>query len=446
MTFRRSRCRLSLLGRDTDSVLLPVSFDHRFRNQSDSYTKVLLRSDSQNTLEPKIYFVRRDEKIEIEYCDAEDDLLQQLVEDYTSQKQQSLIQMKKGLVEKNAFLEEAKKHIETYYHRDAQKDRSLLDAFKQYIFGYSKLSGLIDDETVSDIRVVSYNNIRIKKKGRRMPAGVRFSSPKEYRQFIDYIATRNQVNISNLNAIQRFTDNESHPNFILRFTVSMPLVNTYDEPYLCIRKVPRNFPQMKDLIRQEMLSQQTAELLIERFRNGSTLICGGNSSGKTTILNALKETLPDDCAVLVAQQADELTTKFHPDMMFLHSLPGTGENQVSYDLENISIAGLTMDVDFFIIGEVKGAEALYLLNAAYTGQLCAATIHAPSADRAPDKLVDYAMYGSRYSRDELMKMMDCFQTLVFMEHFKVKQIFECRGWDEEKRSLRYHKIFEEDNG
>lgn len=397
-------------------------------------------------MEPKIYFVRRDEKIEIEYCDAEDDLLQQLVEDYTSQKQQSLIQMKKGLVEKNAFLEEAKKHIETYYHRDAQKDRSLLDAFKQYIFGYSKLSGLIDDETVSDIRVVSYNNIRIKKKGRRMPAGVRFSSPKEYRQFIDYIATRNQVNISNLNAIQRFTDNESHPNFILRFTVSMPLVNTYDEPYLCIRKVPRNFPQMKDLIRQEMLSQQTAELLIERFRNGSTLICGGNSSGKTTILNALKETLPDDCAVLVAQQADELTTKFHPDMMFLHSLPGTGENQVSYDLENISIAGLTMDVDFFIIGEVKGAEALYLLNAAYTGQLCAATIHAPSADKAPDKLVDYAMYGSRYSRDELMKMMDCFQTLVFMEHFKVKQIFECRGWDEEKRSLRYHKIFEEDNG
>ena len=45
---------------------------------------------------------------------------------------------------------------------------------------------------------------------------------------------------------------------------------------------------------------------------------------------------------------------------------------MSYGLEEISIAGLTMDVDFFIIGEVKGAEALYLLNAAYTGQLCAA--------------------------------------------------------------------------
>ena len=99
-----------------------------------------------------------------------------------------------------------------------------------------------------------------------------------------------------------------------------------------------------------------------------------------------------------------------------------------------------MDVDFFIIGEVKGAEALYLLNAAYTGQICAATIHAPSADRATDKLVDYAMYESRYSRDELMKMMDCFQTLVFMEHYRVKEIFACRGWDGKERRLLYDRI------
>lgn len=367
--------------------------------------------------------------------------LQRLTEEYTLQKQQSLMQMKKGLMTKDAFLEEASQHIRTYYHRTAEEDAGLLKEFEQYIFGYSRLSPLIDDRTVSDIRVLGYRNVRVKRKGRRMAADVSFSSPKEYRQFIDYIATKNQVNISNLNAIQRFTDNESHPDFILRFTLSMPLLNTGNEPYLCIRKIPRFFPQIKDLIEQEMLSRETAELLICRFREGSTLICGGNSSGKTTLLNALKETLPDDCAVLVAQQADELTTRSHPDMMFLHSLPGTGEQQVSYDLEHISIAGLTMDVDFFIVGEVKGAEAVYLLNAAYTGQICAATIHAPSAERAPDKLVDYCLGKKQYSRDELMKMLDCFKTLVFMEHYKVKEIFECRGWDGESRSLVYKQIF-----
>lgn len=366
--------------------------------------------------------------------------LQNLVNDYITQKQNSLMQMKRGVLGKEEFMEEVRSHIETYYHKEREQMQELLTGFEQYVFGYSRLSPLIDDREISDIRVVSFDNIRVKKKGQRMDGGIAFDSEKEYRQFVDYVATKNQVNISNLNAIQRFTDTESHPEFILRFTLSMPLVNTYSEPYLCIRKVPKKFPLMKELIQKEMLSQETAELLIQRFRQGSTLICGGNSSGKTTLLNALKETLPDDVAILITQQADELTTRFHPDTMFLHSLPGTAESQVNYDLQHISIAGLTMDVDFFIIGEVKGGEALYLLNAAYTGQLCAATIHAPSADRAPNKLVDYAMYESRYSRDELMRMMDCFHTLVFMEHYKVKQIFDCKGWNEASKCLEFERI------
>lgn len=367
--------------------------------------------------------------------------LQSLVNDYITQKQASLIQMKKGILGKEEFLEEAAQHIKLHYSVDKKQQEQIVKAFEQYIFGYSRLSPLIDDPEISDIRIIGYDSIRIKRKGRRMDAGIAFLDEKEYRQFIDYIATKNQVNTSHLNAIQRFTDIESHPDFILRFTLSMPLVNTYNQPYLCIRKVPKAFPQIGELVERGMCEKETAELLVKRFRQNSTLICGGNSSGKTTLLNALKETLPDDMAILVAQQADELTTKFHPDMMFLHSLPSVAESQVNYDLKHISIAGLTMDVDFFIVGEVKGDEALYLLNAAYTGQICAATIHAPSADRAPDKLVDYAMYGSRYSRDELMKMMDCFKTLVFMEHYKVKEIFECKGWNEKRRELAYERIY-----
>lgn len=368
-------------------------------------------------------------------------LLSRLIDDYSTRKQPSLIQMKKGLISREGFLEEVQQYVQTAYAVDRQQAQELTDLFEQYIFGYFRISPLIDDKEISDIRIVSHDNIRVKRRGQRMDAGISFLSEKEYRQFVDYVATKNQVNISNLNAIQRFTDADSHPDFILRFTISMPLVNTYSEPYLCIRKVPRDFPEMQELIHMDMLDRELAELLISRFRSGSTLICGGNSSGKTTLLNALKETLPDDVAILVTQQADELTTKRHPDMMFLHSLPGSGESQVCYDLKNISIAGLTMDVDFFIIGEVKGEEALYLLNAAYTGQLCAATLHAPSADKAVDKLVDYAMYSSRYMREELMKMMECFTTLVFMEKYKVRQVYRNRGWNQETKEMMYERLY-----
>ena len=368
-------------------------------------------------------------------------MLKKLIDDFSVQKQQSLISMKKGSLSRDDFLAEVNEFVRSRFELEPEKSKELVNMFEQYIFGYSRISPLIDDEEISDIRIISFDNIRVKRKGKRMDAGICFQSEKEYRQFVDFVATKNQVNLSNLNAIQRFTDTDSHQDFILRFTISMPLVNTYSEPYLCIRKVPRNFPQIRDLVDCGMMSRDLAELLIQRFRTGSTLICGGNSSGKTSILNALKETLPDDMAVLVAQQADELTTKWHPDMMFLHSLPGTGESVVHYDLKHISIAGLTMDVEFFIIGEVKGEEALYLLNAAYTGQLCAATIHAPSADKALDKLVDYAMYESRYSRKELMKMMECFTTTVFMERYKVKQVYANKGWNEEKETLEYEKIY-----
>lgn len=381
-----------------------------------------------------------DKKLILQKIESIDEGLQSLVNDYITTKQNSLLQMKKGIISRKEFLYEAECHMQSRYMLEEPMRKEVIKSFEQYIFGYSRLSPLIDDEAVSDIRVVGFDCIRVKRNGLRMDAGISFSSEKEYRQFIDYIATKNQVNISNLNAIQRFTDTESHPDFILRFTVSMPIVNTFNEPYLCIRKVPKKFPGVKELIRKNMLDQNMAEFLISRFRQGSILISGGNSSGKTTLLNALKETIPDNCAVLVAQQADELTTRFHPDMMFLHSVPGTSESAVTYDLKDISIAGLTMDVDYFIIGEVKGPEALYLLNAAYTGQICAATIHAPSADRALDKLVDYAMYESRYSRNELMKMMDCFKTIVFMEHFKVKEIFICNGWDEVGKELKFDRI------
>ncbi len=374
---------------------------------------------------------------------TENEILNNLVTDYTARKQTDLLKLKKGMISKEVFLSGVKSHLKEYYKiATPDKLEQTLKMFEEYVFGYGVLSPLLDDKDISDIRVVSYDNIRIKREGKRTKSDIVFLSESDYRNFINFVATKNEVSISNLNAIQRFTDNDSHPDFILRFTITMPLVNTYNEPYLSIRKVPKDFPLIDDLIKKDMLDRRTADMLQKRFCSGSTLICGGNSSGKTTLLNALKETLPYDISVLVTQQADELTTKLHPDMMFMHSLPETSESKVQYDLENISIAGLTMDVDFFIVGEVKGAEAIYLLNAAYTGQLCAATVHAPSADKATDKIVDYALYNSRYSPSELLKMMSCFNTVIFMKGYKVQQVYEVVGWDEVNRKLQYKVLYE----
>ena len=103
----------------------------------------------------------RENKREETASDAE---LQRLVEDFITQKQVLLIQVKKGVLGKEEFLQEAGKHIDQYYHFPATKRKRLLKSFEQYIFGYSRLSPLMDDKSISDIRVVSHDCIRIKRK------------------------------------------------------------------------------------------------------------------------------------------------------------------------------------------------------------------------------------------------------------------------------------------
>lgn len=378
--------------------------------------------------------------------DNASELYKQVVTNFAMQNTDVMEAARKKNLSEDSFISKVRNFINSYYKASEDIIEEVLVKYKKHIYGYSILTDLISDPDISDIRCLAYDNIRIKKKGKRQGCDIKFGSVEEYKSFIDYITTRNHVNASQRNSIQRFTDDETDSNFILRFTLSKETTNTYDWPILVIRKVPRNFPSLEDLTKldEPMMSEELKDILIDRFTTGSTIICGANSSGKTTILNALKEEIPEDVAVLVIQQADELTTKNHPDMTFMHSLPGKSESEVTYDLKDVSIAGLTMDVDFVIIGEVKGDEASDLLKASYSGQLCAYTIHAPNARAAINKTIDYALSSrdNHYTKSELLAMMDCFSTVIYMEHYKVKQVYAIRGYNSSKGEIEYYPIYE----
>ena len=369
---------------------------------------------------------------------------------YTRDSGDLLMRLKKeGHEGVEKFKTDALKSARELFSADDISDINIaVSKLTENLFGYSVLTSAIKDKTVSDIKVHDWNKIVIKRKGKKFLSDISFNSPEEYKRFIESVTTRNKVNISNVNAIRRFTDNDTDGDSILRFTLVTPYLTTNENYELIIRKVPKNFPELEDLSEDDpgMLSPQIANYLKERLRSGSMLICGANSSGKTTILNALKEKIPADKSVLVLQQAEELTTKNHPDMIFLHSVEGNGESDTRYDLKDLSIAGLTMDIDYFIIGETKGAEAAYLLNASYTGHICATTIHAYSSQSALDKLVDYAKYTSDYSKKELMAMLSNFKTVIFMKDYKVEEISEVNGFNEEISKMDYTKVFSRSEG
>ena len=368
-----------------------------------------------------------------------------LINVYTKEHSNVIFEVKKGKKSIESFKKEA--FIQARDIFPAASDEVIESTIKEFIdniFGYSVLTELIQDKSITDIKVHDWNKIVIKKKGRKMKSDVTFASPEHYKRFIENVITRNEINASNVNAIRRFTDDDSDENFILRFTLVTPYLTTNKNYELIIRKVLKNFYSMDDLVKEEMLTDNIKEYLINSWHKGSILICGANSSGKTTMLNALKEEIPHDRSVLVIQQAEELTTKNHPDMIFLHSVEGNGESDTHYDLKELSIAGLTMDIDYFIIGEVKGAEANYLLNASYTGHICGATIHAYDSKSALDKLVDYALYTGSYTKPELMNMLSNFKTVVFMKNFKVEEISEVHGYKDGK--MIYDEVFSRNKG
>lgn len=372
------------------------------------------------------------------------EMLSRLVKDYTATKASMVMKVRSGDISRSVFLQDVMNHMTDYYAYDENLFNEALVLFEQYIFGYSYLTPLLEDPDISDVNCIAWDNIQIKKNGVRMDSGVKFNSDEEYRQFVGMTATKNSVSLSNVTALQRFTDANTSENFIFRFTVSSSLISGFGDMYLSIRKFPKDFPEIKDLVRAGMMGPNTARFLVQNYATGSTLICGGNSAGKTTILNALKESLPKNVRVMVAQQADELTTKSKRDMMFMHSIPGTGESNVSYELDDIAIAALTMDVDHFILGEIKGSEAQHVLKAAYSGQTCSATIHAPSAKAGLDKIVDYALMGvnSRaYTKTDLMKMLaDSFRTVVFMKKYKVAEICIIKGYDSRSGEVLYDTV------
>ena len=372
---------------------------------------------------------------------------------YTMEKSQLLFDVRDGKKKKEDLLEDATDFLEEYGagftgfdSRDKKAVEKLITHLCDNLLGYGILTELIADDTISDINILRWDTIIIKRKGKRYLADIKFDSPEAYQRFVDGICTRNHVNTSTRHATSRFTDNKTSDRAILRFSLVTPFLTSDGVYKVFIRKTLKDFPELKDLMAEDMLDQRIADRLLSNFRTSSMLICGGVSSGKTTLLNALKEEIDSDKMVLVIQQAEELTSKKRKMISFLHSVEGSMESDVRYGLEELSNLGLTLDTDVFIIGEIKGAETTDLLKCSNTGGICAGTIHSNSPEEALDRVIDYSLHAANnaYTKSELVDMLKSFKTMVFMKNYKVARISELKGVENGKPE--YRCIYDREKG
>lgn len=337
------------------------------------------------------------------------------------------------------FMKKVKQYIKKAYPEVQGSDMELIERrIYRAIFQNYVLEPLIDADEVSDIMVLAPDSVRVKVGGERYTSDVKFINKLDYLRFIASLATRNDLDPRN--AINVFSDTTSNEHFRMRFNITTTYINSSEYPYLHIRKIAKRKRNLNYLIRAGMLDKRLADYLIDKARNGKGMIfTGKGASGKTTLMNMLLDCIPFDKSGLVIQESEELFSDVHPHLMFEHIV--MNGNGVHYDLQDLARNGLLTDLDYFIIGEVKGAEAKYFINAADTGHRCWCSVHSPSSVDAVDKLADYVMYETKYSKEEALYMLKDLGTVVFMENFKVCEISEISGWDFEEKKLIYTPIY-----
>ncbi len=167
-----------------------------------------------------------------------------------------------------------------------------------------------------------------------------------------------------------------------------PVVNP--RPLLTIRKFTSRKLKIEDLVGQEFMTAELAAGLREAVRRGDNiLVSGGTGTGKTTLLNILADSIPDEERILVIEDTAELAIR-KPHVVSAEAQLDTHKSAITFD--DLLKAILRHRPDRIIVGEVRGGEARTLLDALNTGHRgMLATIHANSANAALQRLANLAL-------------------------------------------------------
>lgn len=334
-----------------------------------------------------------------------------------------------------------------YVHRTKkippEDEKFFFEKIERCFFSYYVLIPAINDPNITDIKVLSPDHINVKINGKQhVVRGLNFISRNDYDYFIAGLLIRNKIKVNS--PIILFTDTMFDKNYNLRFDITFPELNVSKMPTLHIRKEPKEKLNVEGLVQAGMMPEKVATYLKYKVKTAKGVVFAGPSaSGKTYALNAFADEIPFDSSVLCVQESDEIFSKVHPNFMSQHILRDAKGN-VCVGLDQIGENGLVCDIKYFLIGEIKGSEARSFLRACNTGHRCMCTIHTPSAKETLPRFADYIKYGADYSMEEAERMLKDLEVIVYIENFKIQEITEITGYDEEKKKIVYNTVYRRD--
>jgi pilus assembly protein CpaF len=259
----------------------------------------------------------------------------------------------------------------------AQLERQIADD----ILGYGPLEPFLHDPSVTEVMVNGYDSLYVERAGKIEETDASFLDDAHLLRIIDRIVSQvgRRVDEGSPMVDARLPDG-SRVNAIIP-----PL--SLRGPSLTIRKFARDALSLDDLVGLGSLTPSTAEFLAHCVRGKlNVLISGGTGTGKTTLLNAVSANVPGDERVVTVEDAAELRLQ-QRHVVSLESRPPNVEGEGEVRIRDLVRNALRMRPDRIIVGEVRGAEALDMLQAMNTGHDGSlTTIHANSARDALHRL------------------------------------------------------------
>ena len=271
----------------------------------------------------------------------------------------------------------------------AQEDPNLLDAAREAlidqvldeVFGLGPLDALMQDPTVSDILVTTPHLVYVERKGRLQKTAIRFKDNQHLTRIIQKIVGQagRRIDESSPMVDCRLPDGS-------RVNAVIPPI-AVEGPLLSIRKFSADPLKAEDLVASGALNEEMLELLAQSVRERrNILITGGTGSGKTTLLNVLSAYIGADERIVTIEDTAELQLR-QEHVAKMECRPPNLEGEGSIKERQLVINSLRMRPDRIILGEVRGDEALDMLQAMNTGHDGSlATIHANSCGDAVHRL------------------------------------------------------------
>jgi pilus assembly protein CpaF len=268
----------------------------------------------------------------------------------------------------------------------AQEKLLIVRQIGDSVLGLGPLEPFVRDPEVTEVMVNGWDSIYVERSGRLYWTGSKFYDEAQLRRTIDKIVSKvgRRIDESSPYVDARLPDG-SRVNAIIP-----PLA--IDGPALTIRKFAADPYQAEDLISFGTLTREVVELLDACVRGRlNMLVSGGTGAGKTTTLNVLSSFLPDDERIITIEDAAELRLQ-QPHVVRLEYRPPNIEGRGEVTIRDLVRNALRMRPDRIVVGEVRGGEALDMMQAMNTGHDGSiSTIHCNSPRDALARLETMAL-------------------------------------------------------